>query len=79
MSISEANYDNIDRTLIKGYRIETNDLGIGYDTSRQLLLIQDTIDYTRQYDYVDKYIAAIVVNIKLAKRNNLTIVAHYRK
>ena len=79
VSISEANYDNIDRINIPDYRIETNDLGVGHNISRQLLLIHNTIDYTWTYDCVDNYIAAIVVNIKLAKKNKVTLIAHYRQ
>ena len=79
MSISEANYDNIDRTDIPDYRIETNDIGVGHDISRQILLIHNTIDYTRTYDNIEKYIAAIVVHIKLANKQKATLIAHYRQ
>ena len=43
VSLSEVNYENNDRILIPDYRIETNDLGVGHNISRQLLLIQLTI------------------------------------
>ena len=52
---------------------------MGHDISRQILLIHNTIDYTRKYDNVDKYIVAIVANIRLANKNNDTIIAHYRQ
>ena len=79
MSISEANYDNIDKTNIPDYIIETNDIGVRHDTSGQILLINSTIEYTRTYDYIDNYIAAIVIKIKLANRQNVTLIAHYRQ
>ena len=38
-SISEANYCNINKTIIDGYNIETCDFKIQYHTSRQILMI----------------------------------------
>ena len=38
-SISEANYCNINKTIIDGYSIESCDFKIGYHTTRQILLI----------------------------------------
>ena len=52
---------------------------VGHDTSRQILLIHSTIEYTQTYDYIDNYIAAIVIKIKLANRQNVTLIAHYRQ
>ena len=79
VSILEANYENIDRTNILDYIIETNDMGVGHDTSRQILLILSTIEYTQTYDYIDKYIAAIVIKTRLANRQTVTLIAHYRQ
>ena len=52
---------------------------MGHDISRQILLIHNNIDYKRTYDHIDKYIAAIVVNINLANKQKVTLVAHYRQ
>ena len=79
VSLSEANYNNIDRINIPQYNIETNDLGVGHGVSRQILLIHKTIEYTRTYDYIDKYIAAIVIKIRLANRQTVTLISHYRQ
>ena len=46
-SISEANYCNTNKTIICGYNIETCDFKIGYHTSRQILLIHNSLTYTR--------------------------------
>ena len=43
------------------------------------LLIHNTIEYTRRHDCIDKYIAAIVIQVKLANRHNVTLIAHYRQ
>ena len=79
ISISDANYDNFDKVKTKNYRIETNDLGVGHNISRQILLINNLIDYTRTYDNIDRYIAAIVIHINLADKQNVTLIAHYRQ
>ena len=79
MSISEANYDNNDRIQIPDYNIETNDLGVGHDISRQILLVHNTIEYTWTYDNIDRYLAIIVIKVKLANRQNVTVISHYRQ
>ena len=66
MSILEAKYNDLENLKISDYRIETNDLGVGHNISRQLLLIHNMIDYKQNFDCEQKYIAAIVVNVKLA-------------
>ena len=47
MSISEANYDNINHN---DYHIEINDFKVNYHLSRQILLIHKSIDYIRRHD-----------------------------
>ena len=42
-SISEANYCNLNNTIIDGYNIETCDFKIGYHTSRQILMIHNSL------------------------------------
>ena len=49
-SISEANYCNINKTIIDGYNIETCDFKIQYHTSRQILMIHKSLSYTRRSD-----------------------------
>ena len=46
-SISEANYCNTNKTIICDYNIETCNFKIGYYTSRQILLIHNSLTYTR--------------------------------
>ena len=46
-SISEANYCNTNKTIICDYNIEACDFKIGYHTSRQILLIHNSLTYTR--------------------------------
>ena len=52
---------------------------MGHDVSRQILLVHNSIQYTRTHDYIDKYIAAIVIKIKLANRQTQTLISHYRQ
>ena len=37
------------------------------------------IDYTWTYDNIDKYIAVIVISIKLANKNKVTLIGYYRQ
>ena len=76
MSISEANYDNVEKMKIKDYSVEHNDLGKGHKISRQILLVHNTIEYTRKCELETKYIAAIVINVKLATKSNMSIISY---
>ena len=49
---------------IKDYKVETNDLGIGHKTSRHILLIHNTNEYTWKSDPEQKYIAVDIINTK---------------
>ena len=73
MSILEATYDNIDKVKFKNYLLEQNNLGIGYD-----ILRHNTTEYTRKYDLESKYLVAVNINLKLAIKNNVTIISYYR-
>ena len=57
--------------------IEKSDLGVGYNISRQIVLIHETIEYTCKLTLEHKYIAAIIINTKLAFLKNVTIISHY--
>ena len=78
-SISEANYCNINKTQISDYNIEVCDFKIGYHTSRQVLLIHNSLTYTRRHDLEKPYIALIICDIKINKKDTLTIAAYYRQ
>ena len=78
-SISEANYCNINNAIIDGYSIETCDFKINYHTSRQILLIHNSLTYTRQKDLEKPHLALIICDIKLHKNDKLTITAYYRQ
>ena len=78
-SISEANYCNLNKTIIDGYNIETCDFKIGYHTSRQILMIHNSLTYTRQTDLEKPHLALILCDIKLNKTDKLTIAAYYRQ
>ena len=45
-SIFEANYCNLNNTIIDGYNIETCDFKIGYHTSRQILMTHNSLTST---------------------------------
>ena len=76
-SISEANYCNINKAIIDGYNIEACDFKIGYHTSRQILLIHNSLTYTRRTDLEKPHIALIICDIKINKKGKLTIAAYY--
>ena len=78
-SISEANYCNLNITIIDGYNIETCDFKIGYHTSRQILMIHNSLTYTRRTDLEKPHLALILCDIKLNKTDKLTIAAYYRQ
>ena len=78
-SISEANYCNINNTIIDGYSIETCDFKINYHTSRQILLIHNSLTYTRRKDLEKPHLALIICDIKTHKNDKLTIAAYYRQ
>merc|ERR1712243_279347 len=78
-SISEANYCNINNTIIDGYSIETCDFKINYHTSRQILLIHKSLTYTRRKDLEKPHLALIICDIKLHRNDKLTIAAYYRQ
>merc|ERR1712240_54612 len=63
-SISEANYCNINKTIIDGYNIETCDFRIQYHTSRQILVIHKSLLYTRRSDLEKPHLALILCDIK---------------
>ena len=79
ISLSEANYNNMDGEQIRGYSVEMNDLGIGYKISRVVTLIHSTLNYTRRKDLEQNYLAAIVCDVKLSNKSNFTIISHYRQ
>lgn len=79
MSISEANYDNLNKITINDYNIETNDFKVNYHTSRQILLIHKMIDYTRRLDLERPFLAMIICDIKINKTSKITVIAHYRQ
>ena len=68
MSISDTNYDNLDNVKIKDYTVEQNYLGIGYNISRQIILMHNTSEYTKKYDLESKYLAAVIIIVKLAPK-----------
>ena len=78
-SISEANYCNINKTIIDGYSIESCDFKIDYHTSRQILLIHKSLTYTRRKDLEKPHLALIICDIKLHRNDKLTIAAYYRQ
>ena len=63
--------------IIDGYNIETCDFKIGYHTSRQILMIHNSLTYTRRSDLEKPYLALIICDIKLNKTDKLTIAAYY--
>ena len=67
-SISEANYvidrDNTDCGLFDSYNIETTDQLCKFNISRQLLLIDARLQYTRRYDLESKFECCIWVELK---------------
>ena len=64
---SEANYCN------------TNKPVVGFHTSRQILLIHNSLTYTRRYDLEKLHIALIICDTKLNEKNTITIAAYYRQ
>ena len=65
--------------IITDYNIETNDLKVDYHTSRQILLLHKTIDYTRRLDLKRPFLSIIICDIKINKTNKITMIAHYRQ
>ena len=79
MSILEANYINDSGIKIPEYSIEYTDMGVGYGTSRQVLLIHNSIQYTRRKNLEDKYLSIIVCKIKVNRNTHFNMIAHYRQ
>ena len=79
ISICEANYCNVTKEQINNYNIETNDLGIGYEKSRVLLLIHESIQYKRRLDLEKPYLAIIICDLKLNNKINTTVTSIYRQ
>ena len=73
------NYCNINKTVIDGYNIEACNFKIGYHTSRQILLIHNSLTYTRQTDLEKPHLALIICDIKINKTDKLTITAYYHQ
>ena len=78
-SISQPNYCNINKTIIDGYNIVIYDFKIQYHTSRKILLIHNSLSYTRHTDLEKPHLALILCDIKLNKTDKLTIAAYYRQ
>merc|ERR1712115_303754 len=78
-SISEANYCNLNKTIIDRYNIETCNFKIGYHTSRQILMIHNSLTYTRRLDLEKPHLALILCDIKVNKKDTLTVAAYYRQ
>lgn len=66
-------------TTIPEYKIEINDLGIGYEVSRQILLIHNSINYNRMKALEPKYIATVIINIKMANNSSFNFISIYRQ
>ena len=77
-SIAEANYYNINKTIIDRYNIETCDFKIQYYTYREILMIHNSLSYTRWTDLEKPHLALILCDIKLNKTDKLTIAKYYR-
>ena len=54
-------------------------MGIGYSCAGQILMVHESIKYTRRRDLEVKYISAIIIDIKLANKRTTTMVALYRQ
>ena len=51
-----------------------------YDNNDKILIgLMLILDYTWTYDNIDKYIAIIVISIKLANKNKVTLIGYYRQ
>merc|ERR1712240_701961 len=48
-----------------------------YHTSRQILMIYKSLSYTRRTDLEKPYLALILCDIKINKKDKLTIAAYY--
>ena len=79
MSIFEANYINSSGLKIPDYSIEYTDIGVGQGTSRQVLLIHNSIQYTRRKDMEDKFLSIIICKIKVNRNTHFNIIAHYHQ
>ena len=79
MSISEANYNNLDKLRIEDYNIEYTDMGVGYSISRQILLIHNSLQYKRRRDLEEKYLSIIICQVKINKNTHLNVIGHYRQ
>jgi len=79
MSISEANYNNLDKLRIEDYNIKYTDMGVGYSISRQILLIHNSLQYKRRRDLEEKYLSIIICQVKINKNSHLNIIGHYRQ
>ena len=64
---SEAKYCNTNRPVI------------GYQTSKQILLIHNSLTYTRRYDLEKLHMALIICDTKFNKRDIITISAYYQQ
>ena len=50
-----------------------------YQTSKQILLIHNSLTYTRRYDLEKLHMALIICDTKFNKRDIITISAYYRQ
>ena len=82
-SISEANYiidrDNTECGLFDSYNIETTDQLCNFNISRQLLLIDARLQYTRRYDLESRYDCCIWVELKLRGQKSILVQGGYRQ
>ena len=59
------------------YNIEHNTLVDNYNISRTLLLIKKGISYKHRYDFENKYISSIWVQINISKKKSMFICSYY--
>ena len=79
LSLCEANFDIHCNVKFPGYNIEYNRLHISNTVSRSLVLIKNSISYTRRYDLENPYISSIWLNIKINRNHNLIACSYYRQ
>ena len=79
LSLSEANYDVNSNTKIPGYGIESNHLNINNYIARSIVIIKESLSYTRCYEFENINISSIWLKINLSRNNYIYACSYYRQ
>ena len=80
--VSEANLTEsyiTDNNLISGFSCKTKPMSDTVDLSRNIILINDRISYTRRLDLENQYIATIWLEIKTGYNKSILVMGGYRQ